>query len=243
MMPAVEVSGLEESRPGFVARRIAVVSSYINGRLRKRYGNNGAQNSLPLGQTPPVLEGDTLPTPTLQGRPTLGSLEIVLIIDGSGTFKWSKDGGATFVALGVAISSSVALPGTGMTVVFGSGSYTVGARYQAAPPVLEFVLGWITTLVTDDCYRARGRDTQDPTMVDLRADVERTLADIKEAADSKDGLFDLPVSEDLDSAVTTGGPLGYSETSPYVASVIERNIGQAEDRAVNAATGIGGFNE
>lgn len=244
MMPLVEATGVEESNPGFTAARIAIQSSYINGRLRKRYGNNGAQNSLPLGQTAPafVKAGTAAPDVSLQGRPTWGSMLLRIEVTlggalGTAQFRWSSDGGVTWVT-GVLTSASVVLGATGLSATFASGVYSTDNVYAAASPVPEIVLGWLTTLVTDDLYRKRGRDPQDPAMVDLRDDVTRTLGEIKEAADSKDGLFDLPVSEDLDSAVTTGGPLGYSETSPYVWPVIEKNVGQAEDIAVGAAVGL-----
>lgn len=244
MMPLVEATGVEESNPGFTAARIAIQSSYINGRLRKRYGNNGASNSLPLGQAAPALvkAGTSAPDVTLQGRPVWGSMLLrVEITSGGGlgtaVFRWSSDDGITWVA-GVLTAASVVLGATGLLATFADGTYSTDNVYAAAPPVPEIVLGWITTLVTDDLYRKRGRDPQDPAMVDLRDDVTRTLGEIKEAADSKDGLFDLPVSEDLDSAVTTGGPLGYSETSPYVWPVIEKSVGQSEDIAVGITAGL-----
>lgn len=236
MMPLVEATGVEESNPGFTAARIAIQSSYINGRLRKRYGKSTCHgNSLPLGQTPPALvkAGTAPPDVTLQGRPTWGSMLMRLEITSGGVlgaalFRWSSDGGVTWVS-NVTVAASVVLGATGLSATFASGTYSTDNVYAAAPPVPEIVLGWLTTLVTDDLYRKRGRDPQDPAMVDLRDDVTRTLGEIKEAADSKDGLFDLPVSEDLDSAVSTGFVLGYSETSPYVAFDIEANRGRAED--------------
>jgi len=42
------------------------------------------------------------------------------------------------------------------------------------------------------------------------------VAELKEAADSKDGLFDLPLRADTTATgVSKGGPRGYSEASPY----------------------------
>lgn len=97
------------------------------------------------------------------------------------------------------------------------------------PPIL---IQWIVTCVTVDAYRKRGFNPSDPTMSDLIADRDRTLAEIREAADSKDGLFDLPLRADNPtSAVTSGGPLGYSETSPYVWTDVQADAGRDDDRS------------
>lgn len=80
----------------------------------------------------------------------------------------------------------------------------------------EIVVRWMTRLVTPEVYRARGVDSSDEQIALLDQDRVTAYAEIKEAADSKDGLFDLPTDDALDtSAVTKGGPLGYSEASPY----------------------------
>lgn len=52
---------------------------------------------------------------------------------------------------------------------------------------------------------------------------------LKEAANSKDGLIDLPIKQDtvLKSGISAGGPMGYSEASPYVWADIQRD--NAED--------------
>ena len=152
-MSVDDVDYVEQFAPGFTLTRITIWTSYINARLRKRYGNAG--------------EGSVVPF--------------------------------------------------------------------ATPP--ESVLGWLTALVTLDVLRKRGLNPADPAAEMYAKDVERAMAELKEAADSKDGLFDLPAVDDGDSAVTTGGPLGYSETSPYVWADIERNIGRNEDRVITAITG------
>lgn len=105
-------------------------------------------------------------------------------------------------------------------------------RYAApfASPVPEIVLGWLVSFVTHDAQRARGVNPEDPTIVMMTDD--KTLADtqMKEAADSDTGLFDLPLRQDLqNSAVAFGGPMGYSETSPYVSADRQASIGRGED--------------
>jgi hypothetical protein len=48
-------------------------------------------------------------------------------------------------------------------------------------------------------------------------DLDKVETELKEAADSKDGLLELPSrnTDVLGSAVNIAGPLGYSEQSPY----------------------------
>ncbi len=104
-----------------------------------------------------------------------------------------------------------------------------GKSLPFAAPVPEIILGWLVVLVTIDVMRRRGMNPQDPTAAQFVDDATKAEAELKEAADSKDGLFDIPTGDDGDSAVTTGGPLGYSEASPYVWAVRERIAGRAED--------------
>jgi hypothetical protein len=149
LMASGDVDYVETVEPGFVAARLKLRSSYIDGRLRKRYGQSGQ------------------------------------------------------------------LPFT-------------------APP--EIILSWLVAMVTYEVMRKRGFNPQDPVGELYTKDNETAMAELKEAADSKDGLFDLPAVENGDSAVTTGGPLGYAETSPYVWQNFERNKGRAEDAQVAASS-------
>ena len=84
-----------------------------------------------------------------------------------------------------------------------------------SPP--DAVVGWLVALVTLDAYLARGFNPSSQQDGLISADADRANAAIREAADSKDGLYDLPLREDTQgtSGVTLGGPLGYSESSPY----------------------------
>ena len=86
-----------------------------------------------------------------------------------------------------------------------------------AAPVPEIVLSWLVRVVTLDAYLRRGFDPsskQDQEIIKAATDAK---AEVKEAADSKDGLWDLPLREDAQgtSGVAAGGPLGYAEASPY----------------------------
>jgi hypothetical protein len=232
---AAEVDYVETESPGFIAQRISSRTSFINARLRKRYGNAGPNigNSLPFGAAPPAVVA-TLNSPgiTLQGVPTLGSIQLDLRITtggilGAAVFQYSWDGGLTFTS-GVTAAATVSL-GYGLTAYFTAATYATTDAYTAATPVPETILGWLVTLVTWDLYRRRGVNPQDAGLELLRGEVETALAELKEAADGVDGLIDIPSSEDEDSAVTTGGPLGCSEASPYVWTDIEASEGSFED--------------
>ncbi len=105
-------------------------------------------------------------------------------------------------------------------------------RY-AAPfesPYPEAVTGWLARLVTVRAYLKRGVDPNDPQFEEIRADAERAMTEIKEAADGDVGLFDLPLRADTTAAgISKGGPLGYSEASPYVWTDEQAATGRAED--------------
>ena len=87
---------------------------------------------------------------------------------------------------------------------------------RVSPPYTA--VRWLVSLVTERAYDKRGRNPtseQDARAIDGPAD--RARDELKEAADSVDGLFDLPLREDLpgSSGLTQGGTLAYSEASPY----------------------------
>ncbi len=89
---------------------------------------------------------------------------------------------------------------------------------QDNPPEIVFI--WLTALVTFDAYSKRGfnpsSESDKAAILDAYTEAK---AEIREAADSKDGLFDLPLlaaNSPSTSGVSRSGPLGYSETSPYV---------------------------
>jgi hypothetical protein len=116
-------------------------------------------------------------------------------------------------------------------------SSLINARLQKryvvpfVPPYPETVLGWLTALVTVDAYKKRGWNPSDAQSAQVVQDAVDALAEMKEAADSAEGLFELPVRENnLTSAVSKGGPLGYSETSPYVGFDLQFETASSEDQ-------------
>lgn len=81
----------------------------------------------------------------------------------------------------------------------------------------ETVLGWLTDLVTFDAYMKRGFNPSSEQDGEIAKAAETARVEVKEAADSVEGLFDLPLRESTTGAsgVSQGGPFGYSEASPY----------------------------
>lgn len=96
--------------------------------------------------------------------------------------------------------------------------------YSAAP-YPEMVLGWLVALVDPKVARKRGIDPSDDQIQSLDAAAEAALEEMKEAANSEDGLFELPLLETTGvSGVTKGGPLAYSEQSPYAWRDVQREL-------------------
>lgn len=208
-----DVEGLT---PGYTAQSISTNTSTINSQMRKRYGG-----VLPWGQSPPVLVATLEPAPAvaLVGRPTLGSIQVRIEITTGGLlgvaiFKWSQDNGVTWT-LNVTTGASVPLGTTGMSALFPAVAFTTNDLYSASPPVPETILQWLTSLVTEDVAIRHGVNTNDPLFDRISKRVDTARTQIQEAADTKDGLWDLPLCEDAGSAVDTGAPLAYSEASPY----------------------------
>lgn len=243
VMPAGDIAIVETSAPGFTATRITLWTSKINARLRKRYGN-----ALPLGSAPPVLvaSGVNPPGVVLAGKPTLGSRTYALQVntpgaDGVATFSYSLDGEQTFVSGGTIIAgpNGVPLGASGVSAVFSPGTYAVSDTYVSGTAVPEIVLEWITALVTVDLYRKRGFNPQDPAIQTVIGERDRALEELKESADSAEGLLDIAVSDDGASAVNTGGPIGTAQASPYAWTDDQRNEGRQEDQGIPpSGTGI-----
>jgi len=83
-------------------------------------------------------------------------------------------------------------------------------------PVPEVVKSWITKIVTRAAYLRRGVDPRDQQFASIDNMAKEAIAAIKEAADSKDGLYDLPLRQDTaSSGISQGEPMFYSEASPW----------------------------
>ena len=69
-------------------------------------------------------------------------------------------------------------------------------RYKVpfdGPPYPEQVVNWLVRLVDPRAYLKRGVDVNDAQLTKLVDDSTVALAEIKEAADSENGLYDLPL--------------------------------------------------
>jgi hypothetical protein len=102
---------------------------------------------------------------------------------------------------------------------------------QNGATVPEVVLMWLVRLVTPDEFRARGvTPGQDDQVARIDALADEARADIREAADSKEGLFDLPLSDALTpSAIVQPQILSHSPASPYEWMDRQRRRGRRED--------------
>jgi hypothetical protein len=110
------------------------------------------------------------------------------------------------------------------------------APFAAPPNTPPVVLGWLVRILDAELYLKIGinpRDEQAATVVQERA--ADAKAEVKEAADSKEGLFELPLRADTPAAtdITRAGPLGYTEQSPYSWTIVQR------DAAADEGQGIG----
>lgn len=82
--------------------------------------------------------------------------------------------------------------------------------------VPTIVKRWLEAIITPELYLKRGMDPQNTQLERHFAAAERAREQMKEAADSETGLYDLPLLNTADpSAVSKGGPYGYAEASPY----------------------------
>lgn len=108
-------------------------------------------------------------------------------------------------------------------------------RYAApfSAPYPEAITTWLARIVTERCYVRRGVDPQDKMFGAIRDDAATARAEIKEAADSSAGLFDLPLRDSEKTTGIVGGPRSYSEASPYVFSDIQSSRGRNEDQNGN----------
>ena len=103
-----------------------------------------------------------------------------------------------------------------------------GTPRTNVPPT---VLRWLTALVTRDTYLKRGfNPSSQQDQLGIFGMAEKAETELKEAADSQAGLFELPLkASDTSDGITRGGPLAYSEASPYTAMTLQAEDGYAED--------------
>lgn len=99
-----------------------------------------------------------------------------------------------------------------------------------AAPYPDTIKGMLARIVTVRAFLKRGVDPNDQQFVEIKADADSALVELKEAADSNEGLFDLPLRDDTTaSAISKGGPYSYSEQSPYVWADAQYDVAIGED--------------
>lgn len=99
------------------------------------------------------------------------------------------------------------------------------------------VTDWLARIVTEIAMRKRGIDPTDEQAATYVEDRKTAEAEVLEAANAEEGLFDLPLRADV-SATAIRAPLvlGYSEASPYVFTDIQAEAARRED---SQGTGTG----
>lgn len=115
-------------------------------------------------------------------------------------------------------------------------SYAVDARLRKrysvpfSTPYPDAVCDWVARLLDPLLLKKRGVDATDEQFVSIAEDAQMAREEIKEASNAEIGLFDLPALDTADaSAISKGGPLGYSEASPYVGMDVQEEIARDED--------------
>jgi hypothetical protein len=108
------------------------------------------------------------------------------------------------------------------------------AKRYAVPfldPIPETVKVWLAQVVTPRAFLRRGVVPTDEQQAMIFAELKSAEEQIKEAADSNEGLFDLPIKElaPWASGISKGGPFGYAEHSPYVQTDIQVQLARNED--------------
>lgn len=101
---------------------------------------------------------------------------------------------------------------------------------EASAP--EAVKTWLARLVTVPCWDRRGVDPRDQGFERAEQEAERARKQIAEAADSVDGLYDLPLRDgdpSKESGISKGGPRSYTEASPYAWTDEQGRTGRGED--------------
>lgn len=99
-----------------------------------------------------------------------------------------------------------------------------------ASPYPAAVTRWLSRIVSASVYDKHGAEALDAQSERIYKAADEARAEIKEAADAVDGLFDLPLRANTTaSGISKSEPFGYSEQSPYVAFDLQRDAAWNED--------------
>ena len=106
-------------------------------------------------------------------------------------------------------------------------------RYGAwTEPYPEIVKQWIVDIVSFNAWLKRGVKATDETIQAFKDKHDTAYDEMREAADSEVGLFDLPrvVGDTSTSGINRGNTRVYSEQSPYAGFDRQADRGRIEDR-------------
>lgn len=108
------------------------------------------------------------------------------------------------------------------------------APFAAMPDTPPVVIGWLTRILDAELYYKRGISAKDEQWPEILQRAKDAKAEVKEAADSEKGLFELPLNATApgETSVSRGGPLGYTEQSPYSWSVVQRDAARDEQQEI-----------
>lgn len=105
--------------------------------------------------------------------------------------------------------------------------YAVPFEAPYPQPLKMAVSGWVAYRL----WLKRGFNPSAEHNGSIELDYTEAKEWLSEAANSETGLIELPKKEEPlgPGAVSAGGPLGYSEASPYAWTTLQRGTGQSED--------------
>ncbi len=121
----------------------------------------------------------------------------------------------------VAVDQLVADVGPLDPIIAGRSAYISSRLFKRyavpfADPVPEAVRQWACDLVLERALMRRGTNPDSDLLEAVTRAADTARAELKEAADSETGLFDIPLrTSPTVSGVVYGTPLSYSEASPY----------------------------
>ena len=98
-----------------------------------------------------------------------------------------------------------------------------------AAPYPEAVTGWLARIVTLRVALKGGIDALDGQYQTLVDDEVSAKAEIKEAADADEGLFELPLTTAGGQGVARVNPISYHEASPYTFTDVQSDQGKIDD--------------
>jgi phage gp36-like protein len=108
----------------------------------------------------------------------------------------------------------------------------LGKRYVVpfSSPYPIAVRRWLTALTSLDVWLRRGVAATDQEMEIFRSQYDTAIVELKEAANSRDGLFELPLRENTDATgISKQYPKTYTENSPFVWKRVQVTAGRQQD--------------